>query len=366
MMSQAYKMAMQESLNTIDSLEKECKREMEAWGVIDYSVVEKSPSSLDAWDYCFSIAIGMACATITTSEQLEIYLARIHQAASGSTGDYSKLQVFLGKLLFHQNDAIDKISTQKHFIDRNEDPADVGYHRLLWGHDIFNTRNDNPFKLMITQHHGLSGILQAVRHLLADTCSKQGLPLPGSSYLDYHNEDTGRISNYLIKISKDLSKESVGNMRNANLIFAHMFTVRAQDILGGGAIAGFDALYFKLRNIENDVRKAQFRLISYAVSFFGEAIIGASRQGGIPYINPALAAAMFKNLVQLYYFSLKETRQLGEHTNVLIERNKELEYEVNKTQEKMFPRYSNAEGYLRELSRSQSAVDSLIEAFEEA
>ena len=364
-MSLAYEIAMQESMDIIDSLEKECKNELESWGNIDYSILEKSSSSLDAWDYCFSIAIGMACAAITTSEQLENYLAEIHQAASGASGDYSKLQVFLGKLLHHQGDAIDKIESQKHFINRQFTPADIGYHRLLWGHDIFDIGDDNPFKLMMNQKHGLSGILLAVRHLLADTCSKQGLPLPGSSYLDYINEDTGKVSNYLIKISKDLSNESVGNMRNANQVFSHMFTVRAQDIMGGGAIAGFDALYFKVRNIDDDVRKVQFRLISYAVAFFGEAIIGAIRQGGVPYINSTLAVAMFKNLVQLYYCSLIETRQLGMHTAAIIERNKELELEVNKTEENMFPHYSNAEGYLNELSRTQSSVDSLVRAFEE-
>lgn len=364
-MSPAYEIALRESMDIIDSLDKECKNEMESWGNVDYSELEKSPSSLDAWDYCFSLAIGMACATITTSEQLEEFLAEIHHAASGASGDYSKLQVFLGKLLHHQGDAIDKIESQKHFINRQFAPADVGYHRLLWGHDIFDLGDDNPFKLMINQQHGLSGILQAVRHLLADTCSKQGLPLPGSSYLDYDNEETGKVSNYLIKISKELSKESVGNMRNANQIFSHMFTVRAEDITGGGAIAGFDALYFKVRNVVDDVRKVQFRLISYTVAFLGEAIIGAMRQSGVPYINPNLASAMFKNLIQLYCCSLIETRQLGKHTAALIERNNELELEVYKTQEKMFPGYSNAEGYLSELSRSQHSVDSLIIAFEE-
>ena len=364
-MTLAYETALQESMIIIDSLEVEYKKEVESWGNVDYSIVERSTASLDSWDYCFSIAIGMACAKITTSEQLEHYLAEIHHAASGATGDYTKLQAFLGVLLHHQGDAIDKIESQKHFINRKFAPADIGYHRLLWGHDILDIGDDNPFKLMLNQQNGLWGILQAVRHLLADTCSKQGLPLPGSSYLDYYSEDTGKISNYLIRISKDLSKESVGNMRNANKIFSHMFTVRAQDIVGGGAIAGFDALYFKTRNITDVVRKVQFRLISYAVAFFGEAMKGAVRQGGVPYINSTLAVAMFKNLIQLYYCSLIETQQLGTHTVELIERNKELEDEVCRVQEQMFTRYSNAEEYLNELFRSQNSVDSLIKAFEE-
>ena len=107
-------------------------------------------------------------------------------------------------------------------------------------------------------------------------------------------------------------------------------------------------------------------MISYTVSFFGEAIIGAVRQGGVPYVNSTLAIAMFKNLIQLYYCNLIETRKLGMRTSALIERNKELELEVHRAQENMFSHYSNAERYLNELSQSQNATDSLIRAFEEA
>lgn len=360
-MENAYEFLLQDSLSQVDSLSLQCKGEMQSWGYLDAKTIEKSASSLDAWDYCFSIAIGMAGAKITTSEQLEVYLNEIHHAASGATGDYTKLQGFLGALLHHQGDAIDKLATEKHFINRAYESADIGYHRLLWGHDILNFSENNPFKLMFDQQ-GVSGILQATRHLIADTTSKQGLPFPGSSFLDQVNEN-GKVSNYLIELSKKLSMESTGNMRNAQSIYSHMFTVKAQDIMGGGAISGFAVMYFKTRNIQDSLRKVQFRLIAYSVAFFGEALLGSVKQGGVPYINIPMAAVIFKNLAQLYYFSIKETRQLHDNTYELIAQGDELSARVAATGENLFA-YDNADTYFKELSQGQSNVDSLIEAFE--
>lgn len=360
-MDNTYELALQDSLNKLDYLYKQSESKMKAWGNFDSQAVEKSPSSLDAWDYCFSIAIGIAGITITTSEQLEHYLTDIHDAASGATGDYSLLQKLLGALFHHQGDAIDKPVGAKFLVDRNYDAAYVMFHRLLWGHDILDFGSDNPFKLMFEQK-GILGILQAARHLIADTMSKQGLPMPGSSFFDYTNEN-GKISNYLIDISQNLSESSVGNKLNRQPIYSHMFTIRAQDIMGGGAIAGLDAMYFKVRGIDDPVRKAQFRLISYAVAFFGEAIRGAMKQNGVPYINVPLASLVFKNLVQLYYFSIKETRQLHDRTYELIETGNELVELVYKTGDGLIP-YDSAESYFLELSQGQDNVDSLISFFE--
>lgn len=206
-MRKTYELVLQDSITKLDSLSMQCKNEMESWGKLDTNVIIKSASSLDAWDYCFSIAIGIAGAKISTSEQLENYLNDVHHAASGATGDYTKLQEFLGSLLRHQGDAIDKPWTEKQFINRAYEPADVGYHRLLWGHDIINLGVDNPFRLMFEQQ-GISGILQAVRHLVADTTSRQGLPLPGSATFDYI-KDNGKVSNYLLELAKIFQKNPV-------------------------------------------------------------------------------------------------------------------------------------------------------------
>ncbi len=360
-MGSTYEGIFKESVDKLDSLSSQCEKEIESWGNIDIYAIEKSESSLDAWDYCFSIAIGMAGAKISTSKELEDYLKDIHNAASGATGDYSVLKKILGSLLHHQGDSIDKLASEKRFINRAYEPADIGYHRLLWGHDIFNFSNNNPFKLMFDQK-GIKGILQAIRHLIADTMSKQGLPFPGSSYLDYTNEN-GKISNYLIDIAKKLSTESVGNKRNAQSIYSHMFTVRAQDIISGGAIKALAEMYFKIRKIEDVIRIIQFRLIAYSVTFFGEAFLGAINQNGIPYVNIPLATVMFKNLGQLYYYNNKEIHKLHIETYELIAQGDKLTASVEEDDDILI-HYDNAIDYYKELSQGQSNVDSLIDAFE--
>lgn len=359
----SYELILQNSISDLDSLSLKSKDEMETWGYIDADCLEKSDSSLDTWDYCFSIALGLVGATISTNKQLENYLKDIHNAASGASGDYDMFQKALGTLLHHQGDAMDKYYESRPFINREYENANGLFHRLLWGHDILSLSNDNPFKIMVEQK-GLWGIVQVVRHLLADTMSKQGLPLPGSSFLDYRNEN-GKISNYLISISQNISDEAYGTrlMSKAQQVYSHMFTLRAQDIMAGGAIAGLDAIYFKIREIEDDIRRAQVRLISYSVSFFSEAIIGSIKQGGVPYVNLPLASAMFKNLVQLYYFSVKQTRQLHDRTFELIARGEELENMVNNTGEGLQP-YNSSDEYCAEILKEQNNVDSLIEFFE--
>lgn len=358
----SYQQIMQDSINSLNCLSVQCQKEIESWGYINTDIIlQKSASSLDVWDYCFSIAIGMLGARITTSSQLENYLINVHKAASNTSGNYTGLQKILGMLLEHKGDSIDKIAADKCFKNRANENAYGLFHRLLWGHDILSVQGDNPFRLMIEQQ-GVSGILQAVRHLIADTMSKQGLPLPGSSFLDY-TKNNGKISNYLIKIAQDFAQESVQNKNYAQTIYSHMFTIRAQDIMGGSIISAVSAAYFKIRDIQDSLRRVQFCLIAYSVAFFGQAILGAAKQAGVPFINIPLATVIFKNLIQLYYFSIKETRQLHDRTQELIKRGNVLTEKVKATDEEV-TEYNNANDYLDELSKGQRNVDSLIEFFE--
>ena len=357
-----YELALDNSIKELDELYEKVNATQNGLRELDYSVIEKSPSSLDAWDYCFSIAIGMAGAFITTNEELGNYLKDIHDAASGVSGEYSALQAFLGKLLYHKGDAIDKIPGEKAFLNRDLDNAYGLFHRLLWGHDLLDFGPDNPFKLMVDQK-GIMGVLQVLRHLIADTMSKQGLPMPGSSFLDYHKTEDGKLSNYLIKISQELSMSSTGKKNSAQEIYAHMFTVRAQDIVGGGAVTLLVSLYEKIRGIKDSLRNVQLRLVSLSVAFFGQAIIGATRQAGVPYVNVPLFAGVMKNLVQLYYLSIKETRQLHDKTVKLIDAGSVLCDEVE-CSGKDIPSYEDGEDYITELENEEKNVGSLIQYLE--
>ena len=287
--------------------------------------IESSESSLDAWDYCFALAIGLCGMYIATNKQLSVYLDGIHKAASDVEGDYDLFQSFLGTSLHHKGDYIDSLNGT--FKNRNGENAYGLFHRLLWGHDVFSIDKDNPFKLMLEQHKGLSGILQAIRHLLADTTSKQGLPLPGSSFLDYKKEN-GNISNYLISIAQNLSEEAFGNKANAQEIYAHMMAIRAQDVTAGIVVKLISELYFKIRKIEDKIRCAEIQLIAYAVNFFGEAITGMIRQNGVPYINIPLALATVSAFTRFCYWNNIEIKELAQktneiHSNVMLLENEE-------------------------------------------
>ena len=347
------------------NVEKECdqlsviaKNEMNALESIDFESLAKHSSTMDAWDYCFSLAIGYLALSITTDEDLSLYLEDIHKAASGASGDYDKVQDFWGKLLYHKGDHIDIL--EKNFKNRKGKNAYGAFHRLLWGHDILSNHGDNPFMLMIKQK-GLSGILQAFQHLIADTASRQGLPLPGSSYLDFEKEN-GCVSNYLIKISEDLSEQSVGNKRSAQSIYSHMFAIRTQDIAGNATIECLTAGYFKLRGIKNAVRTSQVKLIAYSIAFWGHMTIGMIRQNGVPYINIPELKEIISNLVRLDVESSKETKQVVNKSLGYIEASEKLIEEVEETTLYLKDHYSDAD-YVKELVRGQENVNQLLGFF---
>jgi len=330
------------------------------FSIIDINLVEKSESTLDAWDYCYSLAIGIAGIFVSTNEKFSQYLAEIHNVASGNSGNYDIFQSFLGDKLFHKGDQIDSIEFP--FKNRNDTNAYAIFHRLLWGHDIFSIGKDNPFYLMFKQN-GLSGIFQAVRHLLADTASRQGLPLPGSSFLDMVNEDN-KTSNYLIKIAQQLSEENSGIKTNAHEIYSHIMTIRAQDIAAGVVVKVMSELYFKIKKIDDDIKRTEILLIAYAVNFFGEAVIGCTRQNGVPYINIPLAVAMVTTFVKFCQLNNKEINQLSAITNKIIAKTEIIVCEQEMLNN-ILPKYSSASAYIQALKDADDNFDELIEFFGE-
>ena len=325
----------------------------------DVSLVEKSTGTLDAWDYCYAVAIGMAGVFISTNEAFGEYLDQIHKAASGASGEYDKFQSFLGDKLSHHGDYIDMI--ERPFKNRNGGNAYCIFHRLLWGHDVLSIGEDNPFVLMFNQQ-GMAGILQAVRHLLADTASKQGLPLPGSSYLDIVDENN-KTSNYLIMVAQQLSEESTGLKSNAQEIFSHMMTIRTQDITAGVVVKLVTELYFLIRRIDDKIRRAEIRLIAYTVNFLGEAVVGCVRQNGVPYINLPLAGAMATSFARLCYLDSKEVRSLAAKTEMVHDQVDALEKQA--TLQVVLPEMACADDYIRAADTADAAAEELLIFFGE-
>ena len=327
--------------------------------ILSVEYIETSESTLDAWDYCFSLAIGFAGVFISGNEEFAQYLDGIHKAASGASGEYTLFQSFLGEKLYHKGDYIDSLNGT--FKNRNGENAFGLFHRLLWGHDVFSIAEDNPFRLMFEQK-GIMGILQAVRHLLADTTSKQGLPLPGSSLLDYINENE-KTSNYLISVAQKLSEETFGNKAIAQDIYAHMMTIRAQDVAAGTVVRLLTELYFKIRKTNDKIRRAEIQLIAYTVNFVGEAIVGMSRQKGIPYINIPLGTAVISAFVRFCYWNDKEIYALTKNTKLLHEKVEELETNAQLLDSVIT--YNSNEGYLETFEAADKNMNDLIGFFEE-
>lgn len=320
--------------------------------------VEKIDSNLDGWDYCYAIAIGLAGVFISTNEAFSSYLDQIHKAASGANGEYDRFQTFLGNVLHHKGDHIDLMEDA--FINRDKHHAFGLFHRLLWGHDILDMGEDNPFKLMYKQN-GLQGILQAVRHLLADTMSKQGLPLPGSSFLDMH-DGNGKRSNYLIRIAQTLSNETYGVKTKAHEIYAHMMTIRAQDIAAGVVVKSMSELYFLMRGIDDKIRRVQIKLIAYTVNFLGEAVVGGVRQQGIPYINVPLAGMMVNSFANLWHLEKKEVKQLQKDTDRLTEATAARISSFDPG-EMLLTECTSADDYICAYDQAEANVDELLDYF---
>jgi hypothetical protein len=96
----------------LQQVEESISAAMHEWPIpseTDIKNAAKSASTLDAWDYCYAIAVGMAGVFIATNEAFGQYLDQIHKAASGASGDYDKFQSFLGDALRHKGDHIDAI-----------------------------------------------------------------------------------------------------------------------------------------------------------------------------------------------------------------------------------------------------------------
>lgn len=309
--------------------------------------IRNCPSNLDTYDFVFSITIGILAAILDTNEKLAKFLDEVHQLASMEKVESdNKFKELLARLLHHQGDWMDKVPTDKvnkagknlkSYVSRYAEQVSAGVwssegakiagpHRVFWGHDIFSIKGDNPFVLLI-QEYGLGkGVIQAIRHLVADTCSHQGLVIPGSSFFDYIDTSvdgagnvTKKARNGLLDFCQQYSSEALGQKQAGfdNEVFNHLFSIHMQDVLSSGLVAAAISVYCKARRITDETRKVQMRVIGYMGVAFGSAIIGAAKYG-IPYINWPAFFALAKNTMQMIHISNKEVRAIMVETERLL------------------------------------------------
>ena len=271
-----------------DSTERMCNQLSDS----DYKRIGL-PKDLTAYDALFAIIIGVLGTVITSSSSLRRFLDFIHSDANQKFPS-----TFLGKLLQHTGDAMDSANR------RGNDGFTPFLHRLFGGHDIFAIGDENPFVIMLKQH-GLIGIIFCIRHLIADTFSKEGLPLPFSSFLDFRNKEA-RLTNWIAELSKDAARGTKFTVVEA---YSALFTLHAQDL---GSLAVIDALlsaYCKVIGMQSEISKSQLRLIALAFTAEGSGLCGAIKSGGIPKLNIPVIVAFFKEMIHLIYLERCLTKE---------------------------------------------------------
>jgi hypothetical protein len=243
----------------------------ELQNIKDYEQYFES-EELEFKDIVFAIIIGLAGSFITTSEKLQEFFRLFHDKPKTDENP-NILQKKAHEILKHSGQDMDQ---QGKFANRDGGKVPFGFHRLFFGHDILSWKGDNPFQLLVKQFGFLEGIKKAFLHLIADSCSKQGLPVPGHSVFDVKSGDD--ITNLLYGISKHVNSEKV------QAAFQNMFTIHASDVLGGGATKLLADAYLKICNYQNKKSISIFKMIVHISNFIITCIIGLIKYR-IPKIN---------------------------------------------------------------------------------
>lgn len=319
---------------------------------VDNLLPEASASSMDATDIMMIFLAGFIGGAFSSSQKIEDIFHQIHDGASAKNP-----KGFLEKLLHHAGDEIDKGGQ---YITRRGDSPEFGLHRLFFGHDLLSVHSDNPLLVMAKQHGVLKGVLQLFRHLIADTFSKQGLPLPGHSFLDF-TKANGKTGNYLVELTKNLSSGT--DVRHLEA-FNHLFTIRMQDVVSQGLAWAIITTYIMLRGIEDKIRISQLKFCTYIISFFTNAVSGMIKTGGLPYINWVTLGLIIKEGINFFKLNYQEIRQLEAKTSEIVNKNIELEKSVFATGANI-KTFENADEYFESVRKEKDAFDDLTNFFEE-
>ena len=252
---------------------------------------------LEFSDIALAVLFGVCGSFITNSEKLKEFLRLFHDESS----EANKFQKRIQKFLQHSNNPIDYNEDGK-FINRNGGTSKFGFHRLFYGHDILSFKGDNPFQLYAKKFGFLKGIEKAVKHLFADTCSRQGLPLPGSSLFDIKSGDD--FTNLMYEFSKKVGK---GSSSKAQSAFQHLFTYHFQDSLGSRSSELLSDIYLKVRGFETGKSKSIFKIITNISEFIINAITGLVKTAGMaPKINWRNVIGLIYQLSKFLGIKLKE------------------------------------------------------------
>lgn len=356
--------ACSESVGQLEHIHMDCGEEIER--------INKTVSSMKSiyvyanhpFNYLLPFLYGGTSCLISSSEEVNDFLKKIHD-------DYAHDKGIVGTILGHKGDLIDKMPSSDGkttiFIDRLGNEKDFGMHRLFWGHDIFSIHKDNPFVLLSKQYGFIEGIIKAFRHLVVDTFSSQGLPIPFHSWFDYtiKNGDKLEVKNALLEFARKTAADAKGSGASAvevNKAFSHIFTVKAADIATTGLNSALCATHNYIMNKDDLTAASQVRLIAYSTQFFGKAMYGAIKTGGVPFISWPTAMAVLKELYVFTKSNLADVSRLERKTSELRDKNLQIERQIFGFGA-LLPSYSSAEDYIKEVHQIERGLGNLMTRF---
>ncbi len=322
------------------------------------SLGQVSPPSNDPRNFILPAIYGGAGALISSSEAVKKFLNDIHQIAQTDDKPKNAFERIVRFLLGHKGDLLDKVDGE--YIDRAGNPLWPGAHRLMWGHDIFSLGPDNPFVLLMRQRGSiLGGIAQVFRHLVADTFSNQGLPIPFHSFFDYVG-DNGKLGNTLWDVAR--AATNGGNAADITEAFGNLFTIKFADIATTGLTSALCAIHNHALNKDDEAAASQVRAIAYSSQFFGKAAIGVLKTG-VPFISWPTAFMVVKEIYSLYRLNYRDIAVLEQATERLCLENARLEAEVFASGRDLVSHPGGA-GYLTELRDFDARMYSLEGLFD--
>jgi len=313
---------------------------------IDYNLIGKTSDDISVPDISVMVIFGLIGAVITNNEALKNFLDNIHSDAS-----LPKSKTIAGKILHHKGDIIDKVDR------RGSESFTPFLHRLFGGHDILSFKGDNPIVLLTKQYGIIGGIINTIRHLVADTFSKQGMVLPGSSFLDFSKD--GKLTNHIAEWSKQASH---GTKLTPAEAYSELFSIKMQDIGATTVTIILSHLYIKIAKIESKVARSQLKIIALLTNITVSAIWGAIKHGGIPKISIPSVTALIKEVVTFFVVNYRELKELENKTSMLIQKGDILQSEVYATGKDLYT-YDNPMDYIYELQRGQENFDRMTDIF---
>lgn len=348
-----------DSVYQLDGIYKNFSKEIEKINETLSNIDNLYVHSNDPFNFILPFLYGCTACLISSSEEVNGFLKKIHD-------NYANKDGLIGVLLGHQGDYMDKMPGGV-FITREGTNSNIGMHRLFWGHDIFSISGDNPFALLSSQYGIFKGIIKAFRHLVVDTFSSQGLPIPFHSWFDYtiKQGDALYVKNKLLDFARKAATEAKGSSASSveiNKSFSHIFTIKAADIATTGINSVLCATHNYIVNKRDRISASQVRLIAYSTQFFGKAMYGAIKTGGIPFISWPTALAVLKELYLFSKINLIDLSRLEKMTSELCAKNLQMEKEIFGFGA-FLPSYSIVEDYVDEIQRTERGFNSLLMKF---